>query len=63
MIINPSIDKVVLPAAGVVMGVVGLHPITYALVPVVLLGVTVLATWLPARRGIRADPLRALRAE
>ncbi|MGH7507214.1 MAG: FtsX-like permease family protein [Longimicrobiales bacterium] len=34
---------------------------TFVAVPVVLLAVSALATWLPARRASRMDPARALR--
>lgn len=44
-------------------GVTTLDPITFAAVPVLLLGVAVLATWLPARRATRLDPARTLRSE
>ena len=36
---------------------------TFALVPVVLVGVAMLATWLPARRAAQIDPLASLRHE
>jgi predicted permease len=44
-------------------GVTAYDPVTYAAVLALLLGVTVLATFVPARRAIRVDPAIALRAE
>jgi ABC-type antimicrobial peptide transport system permease subunit len=42
-------------------GVTGLDPLTYVLGATLLAGVVLLATWLPARRATRIDPMVALR--
>jgi predicted permease len=38
-------------------------PLTFVAAPLVLVAVSLLATWVPARRASRIDPLSALRAE
>jgi ABC-type antimicrobial peptide transport system permease subunit len=44
-------------------GVTTLDPVTYVAVPIVLVGATVLASYLPARRAASVDPVEALKAE
>jgi putative ABC transport system permease protein len=44
-------------------GITPLDPMTYAVVPVVLVIATVLASYLPARRAASVDPVEALRSE
>jgi putative ABC transport system permease protein len=47
-------------------GLVGLgapNPITYAVVPVALVLITMAASYVPARRASLIDPIRALRYE
>jgi putative ABC transport system permease protein len=40
-----------------------LDPATYAVAAVTLVGAGLLASWLPARRATRVDPIEALREE
>ena len=49
--------------ASLLFGVGAVDPITFAGVSVLLVGVAALASWLPARRAARVDPVIAMRAE
>jgi putative ABC transport system permease protein len=49
--------------SGMLFGVSRLDPLTYASVTVMLVVVTLVACWVPARRATRVDPTEALRAE
>jgi predicted permease len=48
---------------GMLFGISPTEPATYAAVAAVLLAITALACWLPARRAARVDPMIAMRAE
>jgi ABC-type antimicrobial peptide transport system permease subunit len=48
---------------GVLFAIQATDPATFGQVVVVLLGAALLASWLPARRALRVDPISALRAD
>jgi putative ABC transport system permease protein len=48
---------------GLVVGVEPQDPVTFAVVTLVLVAATLLATYIPARRAARVDPIAALRDE
>ena len=50
-------------ASGLLFNVTPTDPLTFALVPPILLTLATLACYLPARRATRLDPVVALRAE
>jgi ABC-type antimicrobial peptide transport system permease subunit len=52
-----------LGSASFLLGVGSLDPLSLLAAPVVLGAVALLATYLPARRASRVDPVRALRTE
>ena len=49
--------------SSVLFGIDPIDPLTFGVVPVVVLGVAAAASYLPARRAARVDPLTALRSE
>jgi len=49
--------------ASFLFGVKSWDPVVFAVVPIVLAGVALLAVWLPATRASKLDPMEALRVE
>jgi ABC-type lipoprotein release transport system permease subunit len=49
--------------ASLLFGVRPSDPLIFALVPSTIAAVSILSSWIPARRASRLDPIRALRSE
>jgi ABC-type antimicrobial peptide transport system permease subunit len=49
--------------AGLLFGVKPWDPLVFFAVPAILVGVALVAAWLPAMRASRVDPIQALRCE
>jgi putative ABC transport system permease protein len=49
--------------AGLLYGITPTDPVSFLLASIGLLGLTLVASYIPARRAARIDPIRALRAE
>ena len=49
--------------AAMLFGVAPTDPLTFGAVSIILLGIGVLASWIPARRATRIDPIAALRSD
>jgi putative ABC transport system permease protein len=48
---------------GLLFGVTPTDPFTFIAIPIVLIGITLFACWIPARRATKIDPMIALRQE
>jgi FtsX-like permease family protein len=50
-------------SSSLLYGVSATDPATFVMIPVLLTGVAILATFIPARKAMKADPIAALRDE
>jgi ABC-type lipoprotein release transport system permease subunit len=61
--VQGTLDMLVLKALSQLFGVAPIDPISYGVACALLFALTLLASYIPARRAARVDPLSALRAD
>jgi putative ABC transport system permease protein len=50
------------PLRSLLYGISATDPVTYIAVPLLFIGIALVASYAPARRAMKADPVNALRA-
>jgi putative ABC transport system permease protein len=60
LVVSLAITRVM---QGMLYGISATDPVTFVVIPLLLVAVALLASYLPARRAMRVDPIEALRSE